>query len=149
MKYAPGRPVYYPALVSSPAAVNHRAGGDGAVHQTPTLPRCSPNISPRTAPPNTYTHGDTHTHSVSQQTPAPLPHYDLTGEAQMSCPKRVMAVPFLLETASSGVCHCLCSFFFVLVQTFAKFKVDQSLKAISTATFLSSTSYFFGKLYLD
>lgn len=70
MKYAPGRPVYCPALVSSPAAVNRRAGGDSAVHQTPTPPRCPPNILPHTAPtpasplpPYIHIHTQRHTHS--------------------------------------------------------------------------------------
>lgn len=44
----------------------------------------------------------------------------------MSCPKRVMAVSVLRETASSRVCRCLCPFFFVLVWTFSKFKAAQS-----------------------
>ncbi|XP_076005469.1 doublesex- and mab-3-related transcription factor 1 [Genypterus blacodes] len=51
VKYAPGWPVYSSTLISSPTAVNCQAGGDGAVHQTPTPSRCSPNISPSHYPP--------------------------------------------------------------------------------------------------
>lgn len=106
MKYAPGRPVYCPALVSSTAAVNRRAGGDSAVHQTPTPPRCPPNISPHAAIP------------LPPPPPPPPPYIrshcfstKIYQEAQMSCLQRVMAVSVLQETASSRVSLTLCSFF--------------------------------------
>lgn len=68
VKYAPGRPVYCPSLVSSSATVNRLAGRR---RRSPSTSHPHPAISPRHLP-ITHTHGDTHPGAVSPQTPATL-----------------------------------------------------------------------------
>ena len=133
MKYAPR-----PACLLPLARQQHRHGkslGGEVTAQSINLPP-RPSISPRHLP-TTHTHRDTHTLALFHcKRP---PHFTLTGEAQMSCPKRVMAVS--APEISVHVRQCLCSFFFVLVGTFSKFKSDPTSR-LQQLLLLSKKSTF-------
>lgn len=133
VKYAPGWPVYCPALVSSTAAVNRRAGGDSAVHQSPA--------PPRGIPPHTPLHRHTHTDTGVVSSTNNWQRSNQGGRDEL--PQGKSNGCFALSVDGSGFGPPVFTFpLFVLVETpCTHFTTEQSLHAANAIfTPLSETS---------